>query len=381
MENSNQYKEEENYIIGNISNLILGKKTDNRIKIPELITLTEPTLKLSNNLIIQRSLLESAYQEEINDIRISVVETSTSLDLLFIMDVTVSMEPYIDKVKSDLINIINSIIDESPYIDINLGFVGYRDYDGIFEDIDFMKDQVRFKNIINGIHASGGAYNDTNDKDVAQGLEMALKKSWKSKAKLAIFIADAPTNGTKYGSRSKSIHEAERRNLEDIIGDMIKKDIALICVKIKNDTDIMYKNFEDLYNNNNALKNKFKIIENKDISFTTFVKDYAIQLSYEQIINGDDCLLPKKEASKILKSQYGIKNNNPDENLRFILGKCSPVLLVPGLYTPKLNVEFNCTGLTTEEKDTTLKNIRLYCGYNDICKNDKKENEDIALSK
>ena len=379
MENSNQYKEEENYIIGNISNLIFGKKTDNRIKIPELITLTEPTLKLTNNLIIQRSLLESAYQEEINDIRISVVETSTSLDLLFIMDVTVSMEPYIDKVKSDLINIINSIIDESPYIDINLGFVGYRDYDGIFEDIDFMKDQVRFKNIINGIHASGGAYNDSNDKDVAQGLEMALKKSWKSKAKLAIFIADSPANGTKYDGRSKSIHEPERRDLEDIIGDMIKKDIALICVKIKNDTDIMYKNFEDLYNKNNALKNKFKIIENKDISFTTFVKDYAIQLSYEQIINGDDCLLPKKEASKILKSQYGIKNNNPDENLRFILGKCSPVLLVPGLYTPKLNVEFNCTGLTTEEKDTTLKNIRLYCGYNDICKNDKKENEDIAL--
>ena len=379
MENSNQYKEEENYIIGNISNLILGKKTDKRIKIPELITLTEPTLKLTNNLIIQRSLLENAYQEEINDIRISVVETSTSLDLLFIMDVTVSMEPYIDKVKSDLINIINSIIDESPYIDINLGFVGYRDYDGIFEDIDFMKDQVRFKNIINGIHVSGGAYNDSNDKDVAQGLEMALKKSWKSKAKLAIFIADSPANGTKYSGRSKSIHEAERRDLEDIIGDMIKKDIALICVKIKNDTDIMYKNFEDLYNENNALKNKFKIIENKDISFTTFVKDYAIQLSYEQIINGDDCLLPKKEASKILKSQYGIKNNNPDENLRFILGKCSPVLLVPGLYTPKLNVEFNCTGLTTEEKDTTLKNIRLYCGYNDICKNDKKENEDIAL--
>jgi hypothetical protein len=252
-------------------------------------------------LIIQRSLLESAYQEEIYDIRISVVETSTSLDLLFIMDVTVSMEPYIDKVKTDLINIINSIIDESPYIDINLGFVGYRDYDGIFEDIDFMKDQVRFKNIINGIHASGGAYNDSNDKDVAQGLEMALKRSWKSKAKLALFIADSSANGTKYGGRSKSIHEAERRDLEDIIGDMIKKDIALICVKIKNDTDIMYKNFEDLYNKNNALKNKFKIIENKDISFTTFVKDYAIQLSYEQIINGDDCLLPKKKASKYIK--------------------------------------------------------------------------------
>ena len=379
MDNYNQYIIEENYIIGNITNLILEKKTDDNIKPPELITLTKPTLELTKNLIIQRNLFENAIQEEISNIEISVIETSTSLDLLFIMDVTGSMGPYIDKVKSDLINIVNGIIEESPGIDINLGFVGYRDYYDKYEDFDFMKDHVQFKNIINDIYASGGAYNYYTDEDVAQGLEMALEKSWKSKAKLAVFIADAPAHGTKYGGWSKSIFEPERRDLEDIIGDMIKKNIALICVKIKDATDTMYKIFENLYNENIHVKNKFKIIENKDISFTTFVKDYAIQLYYGQKINSDDCLLPKKEASKILQIQYGINNKQPDENLRFILGKCSPVLLVPGLYATKLKVEFNCKGLATEERNTTLKNIRLYCGYSKICKNESKISEEFPL--
>ena len=378
MEKSNQYIKEESYIIGNITNLISEKKTNDDIKIPELITLIEPSTKLTYNFMEQRNLFESATQEQINNFEISVIETSTSLDLLFIMDVTGSMEPYIDKVKSDLINIINGIIKESPGIDINLGFVGYRDYGDIYENIDFMKDHAQFKNIIKDIHASGGAYNIHTDEDVALGLEMALEKSWKSRAKLAVFIADAPAHGKKYGGWNSYSYEPERRALEDIIGDMIKKDIALICVKIKDSTDKMYKIFGDLYNENYLLKNKFTIIDNNDISFTTFVKDYATQLYYGQKINSDDCLLSIKEAKEILKSQYGINNKKPDENLRFILGKCSPVLLVPGLYATKLMVEFNCRGLAKEERDTTLKNIRLYCDTK-ICEDENKKSEEYPL--
>ena len=93
MEISNQYLEVENNIIVNITKLISEKKTNDDIKIPELITLNEPSTKLANNLMIQRNIFESEVQEQINNIEISVIETSTSLDLLFIMDVTGSMEP------------------------------------------------------------------------------------------------------------------------------------------------------------------------------------------------------------------------------------------------------------------------------------------------
>ena len=379
MENIEILIKEENHIIENIIDLMSEKIKVNNITIPKLETLIEPIKELNNKFLIHRNLFESSIQQINNTFELSGIETSTSLDLLFIMDVTGSMQPYIDKVKADLINIINGIIEESPGIDINLGFVGYRDYYETFENIDFTKDHIHFKNVIKDIHASGGAYNYNTDEDVAQGLEMALQKIWKSKAKLAVFIADAPSHGTKYGGWSKSIYEPYRRDLEDMIEEMIKKDIALICLKINDSTDKMYKLFGDIYNENNLFKNKFKIIENKDISFTTIVKNYAIQLYYEQKINNESCLLSKKESREILKYQYGINNKKPDENLRFILGKCSPVLLVPGLYATKLKVEFNCTGLRTEERDTILKNIRLYCGYDHICKNEKKTLEEYAF--
>ena len=120
MDNIKMYIKKENNIIENITNLISEKIKTYNVTIPKLETLIEPTTELRNNFLIQRNLFESAIQEDINNFEISVIETSTSLDLLFIMDVTGSMEPYIDKVKADLINIINGIIEESPGIDINL---------------------------------------------------------------------------------------------------------------------------------------------------------------------------------------------------------------------------------------------------------------------
>ena len=67
------------------------------------------------------------------------VEEQTSLDLLFIMDITLSMEPYLDQAKENVINIINRIPLECPGIDINLGFIGYRDEPDFkdYVDIDF----------------------------------------------------------------------------------------------------------------------------------------------------------------------------------------------------------------------------------------------------
>ena len=43
------------------------------------------------------------------------------------MDITCSMGPYLSQAKQNILNIINKIIIECPGIDINLGFIGYRD--------------------------------------------------------------------------------------------------------------------------------------------------------------------------------------------------------------------------------------------------------------
>ena len=104
-------------------------------------------------------------------------------------------------------------------------------------------------------------------------------------------------------------------------------------------------------------------------------EDLDLQFS---LFGGDECLMPRKEAAKVLSKHYGISNNYPDQNLRFILGKCNPVLLVPGIYSTKLVVELQCKNIATFERDTTLKNLRLYCG-NSLCPDETKLREEHPL--
>ena len=308
------------------------------------------------------------------------IEAITSLDLLFIVDITGSMSPYLRNVKDNIINIINGIIKECPGIDINLGFIGYEDFYEYYYEVDFTKDHNYIKNYINKLDVEGGG-SYYPDEDVALALELTLKKSWKSNAKLAAFIADAPGHGEKYGGHNTSDSDPKRRDIGEMIGEMAEDGISLFCMKITEKTDLMYKVFNEIYNekkNNNTL---FAIADGNDNSFTDLIVNYSIQVYYEQRKRNEEeegCLLSKKAAIDVLKSEYGIDNNNPDENLRFILGKCSPVLLVPGVYSTKLKVEFNCKGIAKEEKDTTLKNIRLYCGF-DVCSDETKTSEEHPL--
>ena len=104
-------------------------------------------------------------------------------------------------------------------------------------------------------------------------------------------------------------------------------------------------------------------------------EELDLQLS---LFNGDECLMPSKEAKSILKSKYGKNVIFPNKELRFILGKCNPVLMIPGIYASKLLVELNCKKLAQKERSTTFKEIRLYCG-DSVCKDESKESEEHPL--
>ena len=69
-------------------------------------------------------------------------------------------------------------------------------------------------------------------------------------------------------------------------------------------------------------------------------EDYAEQhedddVKLQSIFGGDECLVSSSDAKNLLKTGYGITNNSPDKRIRFILGRCSPVLLIPGIYATK----------------------------------------------
>ena len=105
----------------------------------------------------------------------------------------------------------------------------------------------------------------------------------------------------------------------------------------------------------------------------------------ENDINNDNdkdnatCLLSKEETNEYL-SKIGKYEENPSDEIRFIFGKCNPVILVPGMLSTKLQVSINCKGLYTNEIDK-FKKIRFYCGTY-ICSNTEvtREERDLFIS-
>ena len=181
---------------------------------------------------------------------------------------TGSMKPYIEEAKKNIINIMDRIIKECPGVDINLAFIGYRDiYETTNNDyinIDFTKNHQQLQNSIKNIKASGGE--GDGPEDVAWAMEMALYKSWKNNARFLIFIADAPCHGyPKYNNIPQDKYPdgyKNRRFIEELIKELAEKNISLFCMKITQDTDIMYNIFSNIYKDFNDCEYKIVSISN-----------------------------------------------------------------------------------------------------------------------
>ena len=198
---------------------------------------------------------ERLISNEIESVGVIInVEEKTSLDLLFIMDLTGSMGPYIEQVKNNMINIMNRIPIECPGININLGYIGYRDVSDIaynyIVNIDFSQNYQQIQNKIKNVIADGG---EDYPEEIAWAIEKAIEKNWKSDARYSILVADAPCHGTKY-----HIDEIEddypngvpgRKNIEILINELAAKNVSLFCMEITEYTDIMFKIFGEIYSN------------------------------------------------------------------------------------------------------------------------------------
>ena len=102
-----------------------------------------------------------------------------------------------------------------------------------------------------------------------------------------------------------------------------------------------------------------ELLESKSFEVLSDYDDDDVNLQKQ--IGGDECLVDKSTAKNLLKIKYGI-TSAVDKHLRFIVGKCNPVLLIPGVFATKLIVEVNCQGLYTKEKETTFRDLRVFCG-------------------
>ena len=270
-----EFKTESDEIIENIT-ISSNKIKNDIINISENKTdITIPDLNISSLIadhiiksldrtvqVIKEEKVETSERTQVF-ISIINVEEKTSLDLLFVMDITGSMGPYLEEAKKNIINIINKILIECPGIDINLGFIGYRDIlqtnNKDYVNIEFTKQYQKLQNSIKNVQASGGE--GDGPEDVAWAIEMALNKNWQNNARFLIFIADCPCHGPKYHKLKSDKYPdggENRRDIEELIKELAENDISLFCMKITTYTDIMYNIFNDIYKNNNNYE--FKIV-------------------------------------------------------------------------------------------------------------------------
>ena len=176
-----------------------------------------------------------------------------TLDLLFIMDITESMQDLLVETRESIKYILDKIKSDSPGIEVRFAYEGYRDFEDLkngekYYTIDFELNADVFKKKLDEIVAKGGG---DDAEDVAGGLYAGLNLSWRSNARYAIFIADAPGHGSKYHEKDVEDDypdgDPNGHVLEDLMKKYCEKNINVNLAKIDDYTDIMFEKLKQSY--------------------------------------------------------------------------------------------------------------------------------------
>ena len=274
---------------------------------------------ISNDIInkidvLNRQLIESQKEikKEMEEMKnITNVEIITSLDLLFIMDITGSMDFFLEEAKKNILNITNRIISECPGIDINLGFIGYRDIEefslGDYSNIDFTQNYSFVQKVIEDVWADGGG---DDPEDIVGAFEMTLNKTWKSNARFAMLVADAPCHGNicheDYYDDDYPNGIPGQRNITDIVEELAENKISLFCIRITQDTEKMFKMFENIYKKYENIEFNVSEIDDIEQNFVDLIVESAsdVYIKQRHINDGHSNLV--QIASYIINQLFGL---------------------------------------------------------------------------
>ena len=232
--------------------------------------------EVSEKVEMQKKEIDKEAEKKLNSLKNDVdsIIRQSRLDLLFIMDITNSMDYYLDEAKNGILDMIKKIQIECPGSEIFLGFIGYKDFNDLdFEEeyinLEFTTDYEKIKNNISFLKAEGGG--DTAE-DLCGAFDLAKNKNWTGKTRFAILVTDSPCHGKKYHNLKEEEDnfpdgDKEGRNIEDYIKFFAQNEISLYCLKINSTTDKMFKIFKDIYtkNKDKNSKNEFVVEQGKKI--------------------------------------------------------------------------------------------------------------------
>ena len=213
-------------------------------------------IKENEKIVIDFNKLKAHIDEENEKMNQSI-----TIDLAFVMDITGSMTTYLNFVRDKVLQIIEQIIKETS-ASVNLGFIGYRDYNDSKDEYliypELTKDSEAVKEFISNAKAGGGK----DAEDMGGGLTKALNYKWKSNTRFVMLVADAPCHGFQY-------HEIEnfdslpngdpQYKMDEIIKKYAENDINLLCLNITALTVKLYNNFVDYYKKGRKNENSASI--------------------------------------------------------------------------------------------------------------------------
>ncbi|NHJ12879.1 MAG: VWA domain-containing protein, partial [Candidatus Thorarchaeota archaeon] len=126
------------------------------------------------------------------------------LDMVFVVDNTGSMGPYIDNAKRKILEIIRTIKKEELCKRLRVGLVSYRDHPPeestfVTQKFELSSDTEKIENNIRSMSASGGG---DGPEAVSDALNVANRMEYlRDAAKVMILIGDAPPHGVEAGDR------------------------------------------------------------------------------------------------------------------------------------------------------------------------------------
>ncbi|KAK7227610.1 hypothetical protein V2G26_015613 [Clonostachys chloroleuca] len=181
-----------------------------------------------------------------------------STDLLFLIDTTSSMHPYIDAAKKQVKDIMEDI--DRTFLkeaEIRMAVVGYRDHTDKpnIEFQDFTTDVDLVRSFIDKLKATGG---DDFPEDVLGGLDKVVNANWKNQTRCVIHIGDAPPHGKIFNIVSYTDRwatpgtEPHKLTYQPLLKKMIMLNLNYCFLRIQSHTDIMSYLFLKEYQNASA---------------------------------------------------------------------------------------------------------------------------------
>jgi len=176
-----------------------------------------------------------------------------SIDICYVLDCSSSMSRSIDKIQPQLKKLCKTmtfeVLNKRKDCDVRFSTVFFRDHDyrtKRLESLDFTHNIDDVLHSLSNIETIGG--NDVPE-DVLGGLDRAISLSWRSDLRFLVFIGDAPCHGLKYHSLEDAYPDGDPLGLtpESVLGQMRKKDIQFLFVKLSSDTNKMIEVFQGIY--------------------------------------------------------------------------------------------------------------------------------------